>query len=160
MKAAHASRHALRLVAAFEAFKGLLVLAAGCGLLLLLHRDLHTLAATLIEHLHLNPASKVPRIFVDAVDHLGNEHLRWLALGAAAYAGLRLAEAYGLYHGRAWAEVLAAASGGIYIPVEVYEWLRQPSWLRAGLALLNLAIVALMLQALWQRRASPHTKLR
>ncbi len=143
---------ALRLVALFEAAKGLLVLAAGCGLLLLVHKDVHTIAATLIEHLHLNPASKLPRIFVDAADHLADGRLRWLALGAAAYAGLRLAEAYGLYRGRAWAEVLAAASGGIYIPVELYEWLRQPSWLRAGLALLNLAIVALMLRALWLRR--------
>ena len=34
-------RSAIRLIAAFEAFKGLLVIAAGSGLLLLIHQDLH-----------------------------------------------------------------------------------------------------------------------
>lgn len=141
----------IRLVAFFEAFKGVLVLAAASGLLALIHKDLHVLAAKLIEHTHLNPASKYPRIFLDAVDRLPDTELLWLALGAAVYSVVRLAEGYGLYHQRAWAEVLAAVSGAIYMPFEAFEWVKHPTWFRAGVFALNAAIVAIMIRALLHR---------
>ncbi len=147
-----AEHRAIRVVAWFEAFKGLLVLLAATGLPALLHRDLHALAARLIEHAHLNPASKYPSVFLDFAARVQDTRLMWLALGAAVYATVRLVEAYGLYRERAWAEVLAAASGAIYMPVEAYEWFKQPSWFRAGIFVVNLGIVALMLHALWRRR--------
>lgn len=145
-------RGAVRAVALFEAFKGVLVLVAATGLLALVHQDLHDLAASLVRHAHLNPASQYPRIFIDAATRLQDTRLGLLALGAAAYAGIRLVEAYGLYRERAWAEVLAAASGAIYLPIEAYEWFAQPSWLRAALFAANAAVVALMINALLRRR--------
>lgn len=143
---------AVRWVAWLEAGKGLLVLAAATGLLALVHRDVHALAAKLIAHAHLNPASRYPTIFLDAARHLGDSRLMLLALGAAAYAAVRLVEAYGLFLGRAWAEVLAAASGAIYLPIEVYELLQGATALKAALLAVNALVVAIMLRALWQRR--------
>jgi uncharacterized membrane protein (DUF2068 family) len=143
---------AVRLVALFEALKGLLVLAAGSGVLALLHDDLHALALRLVEHAHLNPASHYPRIFIDAASHVGETQLLLLALGALAYAALRLVEAWGLYHACAWAEVLAAASGAIYLPFELYGLVTRPDLLHAVLLLANAAAVAVMLVALRQRR--------
>lgn len=142
----------MRWVALFEAFKGLLVLAAASGVLLLVHRDVHALAARLIEHAHLNPASHYPLIFLDLADRLQDARLWLLALGAAAYSALRLVEAYGLFLGRAWAEVLAAASGAIYLPIELYEMLQGATAMKAAFLLVNAAIVAIMLGALLQRR--------
>jgi uncharacterized membrane protein (DUF2068 family) len=141
----------IRLIAFFEAFKGLLVLAAASGMLALIHKDLHVLAAKLVEHTHLNPASKYPRIFLDAIDKLPNTDLLWLAFGAAVYSVVRLAEGYGLYYQRAWAEVLAAASGAFYMPFEAFEWLKHPSWLRAEVFAVNAAVVAVMARALLHR---------
>ena len=149
------ARPALRTVALFEAAKGLLAIAGASGLLAFAHRDLQALAVQLLEHLHLNPAAHYPQIFVQAIEHLQDQRLALLALGAAAYALLRLAEAYGLWHGRAWAEWLAAGSGAIYLPFEVAELLRRPGWLSATLLLLNAGIVVLMLRALRQRGARP-----
>lgn len=60
---------AIRVVAIFEAVKGALILLAGFGLLSLVHRDVHALAAQLIAHAHLNPASRYPHIFLDAASH-------------------------------------------------------------------------------------------
>jgi uncharacterized membrane protein (DUF2068 family) len=145
---------ALRAVAVFEALKGLVVLLAATGLLSLIHQDLHDVAARLVEHAHLNPASKYPRIFIDAAAHWQNAHLALLALGAAAYSLVRLVEAYGLFHERAWAEVLAAVSGAIYVPFEVVEFVRRPSWIGSAVFALNVAIVAVMVTVLWQRRKS------
>ena len=144
--------NAIKLIAAFEAFKGVVVLLAASGLLAVIHKDLHGIASVIVEHLHLNPASKFPRIFIEAAGHLQDTRLVLLAIGAAAYASLRLAEAYGLYHGRAWAEVLAAGSGGLYVPFEVLGLLRDPTWHGAALLVINLVVVAVMVLALLRRR--------
>lgn len=143
---------AVRAVALIEAAKGVLVLAAASGLLLFVHEDLNSLAAELVRHMHLNPASRYPHIFLDVVADLPQPGLLWLAAGAAAYAFLRLVEAYGLYYTRAWAEWLAALSGGVYIPFEITEIARKPSLLGAIILVINLGVVSVMALALIQRR--------
>ncbi len=143
---------AVRAVALIEAAKGVLVLAAASGLLLFVHDDLNSLAAELVRHMHLNPASRYPHIFLDVVADLPQPGLLWLAAGAAAYAFLRLVEAYGLYYTRAWAEWLAALSGGLYIPFEITEIARKPSLLGAIILVINLGVVAVMALALIQQR--------
>lgn len=143
---------AIRTVALFEAFKGAVVLLAGFGLLSLVHKDVHAVAARLIEHMHLNPASRYPQIFLDAASNVHDRRLEWLAVGAGAYALVRFVEACGLYGEKAWAEVLAAVSGAIYVPFEIAELVRRPTWHGALLLVFNLFVVALMVSALLQRR--------
>jgi uncharacterized membrane protein (DUF2068 family) len=147
-------RHSVAIgtIALFEALKGAVVLLAASGLLTLIHRDVHAVAARLIEHLHLDPASRYPRIFLDAAANLHDGRLLLLAAGAAVYALLRFVEAYGLHRGRAWAQVLAAVSGGIYVPFELGELLRRPTWHGGALLAINLLVVVVMVHALWQRR--------
>lgn len=145
---------AIRLVALFEAAKGVLALLAGVGALSLMHRDVHALALTLLEHAHLNPASRYPGIFLKAADNLHDTRLWSLAAGAAGYAALRLLEAYGLLRERPWAELLAALSGAIYLPMEALAMLRHPTPLHALLLVLNLAIVVLMVASYRRRRAA------
>lgn len=47
---------------------------------------------------------------------------------------------------------LAASSGGIYIPFEIYELYQNNTLLSIGALLLNILIVGLMIQALWKTR--------
>lgn len=54
----------IRVAAVFEAAKGILVLFAGSGLLMLIHKDVHSVAEQFVRHLHLNPAKHYPRIFL------------------------------------------------------------------------------------------------
>ena len=140
------------MVALFEGFKGVVVLAAASGLLALVHRDVHAIAVRLVEHTHLNPASRYPQIFLDAAANIQDSRLILLALGAAAYSAVRLIEAYGLFHERAWAEILAAGSGAIYLPLELFELARHVTTLRVVLLLANLAVVAIIVHALLRRR--------
>ena len=137
-----------------EALKGVIVLLAATGLLAFVHKDLNDLAARLVEHAHLNPASRYPHIFLDAVSHLQQTRLLWLAAGAGAYATARLIEAYGLFRERAWAEWLAASSAGVYVPLELIELVRKPSMLGVAVLAVNLAVVAVMVWALVQKRRS------
>ena len=145
-------RKTIRIIALVEALKGLVVLLAASGLLSLLHKDIHEIAVRLVHHAHLDPASRYPQIFILAADHLQDSRLALLALGAAAYSLIRLVEAYGLFHERAWAEVLAAGSGAIYVPMEVLSFMRHPNWLSAVLFLVNIAVVVVMVMALVRRR--------
>lgn len=135
----------VRVVAMFEALKGTVVLLAGFGLLALVHRDLQDLAERLVRHSHLNPASHYPRVFVEAAAHMNDSGLRTLAALAFAYSVVRFVEAYGLWHMRAWAEWFAILSGCIYLPVELYELVKQPTHLRGLVLFFNALIVAYLL---------------
>jgi len=144
----------LRAIALFEAAKGALVLVAGFGLARLVHRDVQQVAEELVDRLHLDPAKKYPRIFIDLAANLSDAQLWALAAFATAYAALRFAEAYGLWFGRRWGEWIAAVSGGVYVPVEIYELSRGASWIKLGALLLNAAVVGYMCYMLWRGRRS------
>ena len=141
----------IRAIAMLEAAKGALVLLAGCGVLGLVHRDVQAIAERTVRFSHLNPASKYPRIFIDAATRVTDAQLWMLAAAAAAYAVLRGFEAYGLWRGRTWAEWLALASGGLYVPLEYYHLWHRFSWLKLTLLAANLVVVGMMAYALVNR---------
>ncbi len=138
----------LQFIALFEAAKGGIVLVAGFGLLSLIHRDVEAMAEQIAEHLHLNPASHYPRIFIEAASKLDDGRL-WLFAGLAfLYATFRFVEAYGLWYMRRWAEWLAVVSGGIYMPLEVYELVKLVTWPRILALVANALIVAYLASVL------------
>src|SRR4030095_7206655 len=115
-----ASTKGLRTIAVVEATKGFLVLAAGLGLLGMMHHGAQHVAEKIVRQFHLNPASHYPRIFLDTAGHLHGSRVWWLAAAAGAYAALRFAEAFGLWYERRWAEWLTAITAALYIPIEIY----------------------------------------
>lgn len=141
----------LRIVALFEFAKGALVLVAGFGLLAFVHNDVRDVVDELLEHLHLNPASRVPEIFVALAERVASMDLWLLAIGAALYAALRIAEGYGLWYDREWAEWLGAASGLIYVPFELYALAKGVTPLKLATLGVNLMVVAVLSVALWRR---------
>lgn len=147
-----ALRKSLGAVAAVEAAKGAIVLLVGFGLLGMMHEDLHAWGVKMVAHLHLNPAKKYPRIFLDALASLDDRRLWMMAGLALLYSIIRFAEAYGLWRGRTWAEWLALIGAGIYLPFEVYEICTARSWLALVAFIFNLLIVWLAGRALWLKQ--------
>jgi uncharacterized membrane protein (DUF2068 family) len=141
----------VRAIAFFEALKGALVLAAGFGLLALVHRDLEDLAERLVRNSHLNPASHYPRVFIEAAARTSDSRLRTLAALAFVSSTVRFVEAYGLWKMRAWAEWFAIISGCVYLPVEAYELIEKPTLIRAGVLVLNALVVAYLLYVRFSR---------
>jgi len=84
-----------------------------------------------------------PHIFVDAASRVTDTNLWMLAARPALYAAVRGVEAYGLWYERRWAEWFALIAGGVYVPVEIYELIRHPSWMKAMVLTTNLMIVGL-----------------
>lgn len=142
----------LRAVAILEAAKGALVLLVGFGLLSIGHDAVERFADRLVNHVHVNPAAHYSDMFIYLAGRLHGVSVALLATAAFAYAGIRLSEAYGLWRERRWAEWLAAWSGGVYIPFELYELSVRVTPLKAGALLLNVAIVAFMLYSLSRSR--------
>ena len=141
----------LRGIAIFETVKGVAALAASFGLLGLVHHDLRHLALALIGHFHLVAEARYPALFLHYADVLQDANLRNLVLLAWGYAAIRLAEGYGLWRDRAWAEWLAALSGGLYLPFEAQHLAHQPNAINALVLLGNLVVVAYMVLRLRRR---------
>lgn len=150
------SHKALRPIAIFEALKGAIVLLAGFGALSFLGRDNEHFAEQLVNRLHLNPANRYPHVFIQAMGDMTNSRLWMFAGFAALYASIRFAEAYGLWNEKRWAEWLAALSGAVYVPVEIYEIAHRASWLKFGALIINLIIVAYMVWLLTENRRRSH----
>jgi uncharacterized membrane protein (DUF2068 family) len=144
-----------RVVAAFEGAKGILVLLVGFGLLAFVDADTQELAEELVRTLHLNPAKHLPRVFLEAAERTADIRLWVLAAFALSYATLRLAEAYGLWFGKRWAEWVAVLSGSLYVPLEIYALSHRVSWPRVLTLIANVAIVVYIASALWRRRSGP-----
>lgn len=145
----HSSRNpherGLHIVALFEGAKGLLVLVVGFGLLSFIHKDIHEAAMQLVEHFHFNPASHYPRIFLDLTERINDTKLWGMAIAAAMYFVVRMIEAVGLWLRKSWAEWFAILTGGMYIPVEIFEVARRVTWPRVTVLVINLGVVSYLL---------------
>ena len=132
----------LHIVALFEGAKGLLVLVVGCGLLSFVHKDVHEAAMRLVEHIHLNPASHYPRVFLDLTERITDTKLWGLAVAAAMYSVVRMVEAVGLWLRKSWAEWFAVLTGDMYIPIEIFEVVRGVTWPKVTVLVINLGVVS------------------
>lgn len=151
---------ALHAIALFEAVKGVAALAASFGLLRLAHHDLRQLAFALIGRFHFDPEGHYPQLLLNYAQLLENKDLRAVVLFAWFYAAVRLAEGYGLWRDRAWAEWLAALSGAIYLPFEADHLFRHTSAVNALVLAGNLCVVIYMIIRLRRRRLARVERLR
>jgi len=144
-----ANLQVLRAVATFELFKGLAVLLAAFGILLLVHReDPWDLADGLLRLLHISPDHHFAQVLLDWADSL-TEAKVWAVAGVAVgYSLLRFVEAYGLWYARAWAEWIALISGTLYLPFEIYKVIHRQNLFHVSVLLLNVAVVLYMVYAL------------
>jgi len=138
----------LRTVAIFELSKGIFVLLAGLGLLSVLKGDVRQTVEAFIGHFHMDPNDRYPRIFLDLASKITDTHLWMIASLVAVYVIIRFVEAYGLWRARPWAEWLAALSGSIYIPYEIFELIKHVNIWTVGTLVVNVAIVAFMVYGL------------
>jgi uncharacterized membrane protein (DUF2068 family) len=143
------TRLTFRAIAAFEAVKGVAVLAAVIGILDLMHRDVRQLAMELIGLFGLSPGARYPSMLLHYADLLPGAHVRSLLVFASIYISVRLLEAYGLWHQLAWGKWMGAISIGLYVPFEVRHLIHRPSMLGAAVFVVNLSLVVFLVGQLW-----------
>ena len=75
-----------------------------------------------------------------------------MALSALLYSVVRFVEAYGLWLQKQWAEWFAVLTGGMYIPVELFEMIRKTTWPRVTVLSVNVGIVSYLAYFMYQSR--------
>lgn len=136
-----AAKNGVRAIAIFEAVKGTVGLIAGFGLLSLMHRDIADFAEDAVGFLHLNSEGRLAHRIVETITKLNPANIKIFFALSLVYATIRFVEAYGLWRLRAWAEWFAIISGTAYIPIEIYELIHKPTFVRAAVLIINIAMV-------------------
>src|SRR5947208_889775 len=90
----------LRLIAVFEATKGVLGLVLGIGLYMLAEHHRHPLIQWIVERFQLNDSAHAPHFIVEMLAHPERFRLEIWTLLAVCYATLRFVEGYGLWLAR------------------------------------------------------------
>jgi uncharacterized membrane protein (DUF2068 family) len=140
----------LRLIAVFRLLKAaaLVVIAANAP------RLLNPATHERLAHLPYLSHHDVLHRMVGALLHLPAQRVQELAIALIAYAMLFTVEGIGLWMGKVWAEYLTIIATASFIPFEVYEVMQRMSAVRAGVLVINIAIVIyLVLRRLHARRS-------
>jgi len=132
----------LLLIAIFKLAKSAFFFSLGMGALHFLHKDLGDAALRLAKELRFDTESRAVSLLLDKVDLIDAHRLRQIGIATFAYSGLALTEGIGLLLERTWAEYLTLLLTVSFIPWELYELIRHPTPIRAGIFVINLAVLA------------------
>ena len=147
----------LRLIAIFEAVKGVLGLMVGIAMHLLVGGPEHPSIQWVVSRFHLAEEGHSLHFIVSMLTHPDTFRLEMWTVFAVLYAALRFVEAYGLWVARRWGEWLALVSVAIYVPVEIYALTFGANVVKVGLLVLNLGLLvylAMVLRATRRKRAA------
>jgi uncharacterized membrane protein (DUF2068 family) len=147
-----AKRHdsGLLMIGLFKLVEAVFFLLVGAGAIHFIHHDLGEAAQRLAERLRFDPDRRVVAWVLDQLDDITAHRLRQIGVATFFYAGLRVTEGVGLVLEKVWAEYLTVAMTMAFLPWELYEIVRRLDWLRVGLLVVNLIVLAYLIW--WLRR--------
>ena len=148
----------LRLIAAFKIVKGLVLLAAGSGILRLLHRDGAADLFAWADLLHIDPDDRHLGRLLEKVSALDERTLTRISVGMLVYAMVLLIEGIGLMLAKRWAEYVTVIVTASFIPLEIYELARHVTATRMLVLGINVAIVVYLARRLTQGDERPGAK--
>ena len=137
----HRHDRGLLLIGLFKLAKSMLFFCLGVGAIHLLHKDLGDEVMRLATALKFDPESRFVSLILDKVDLIDAHRLREISLATFGYSAVALTEGVGLLLEKVWAEYLTLILTISFLPWELYELARRPSWFRLSLLLINLAVL-------------------
>ena len=147
---------AVRVIAVFKLTIGLLLLAVAMGALRLLKGNPAEPVLRWITNLRVDPDSYYMHAVLTKLTHLDSHQLARIGIGSFLYAGLLLTEGAGLWTGQSWGKYLTIIGTGSFIPLEMYEIVKQATSGKAIVLILNLIIVGYLVQQV-RRENQPAT---
>ena len=144
----------LLLIGIFKLTKSIFFFCVGIGALRLVHKDLSDEAMKLVTALHFEPEGRITSLLMEKVDLIDPHRLRQIGFFTFAYSALALVEGMGLMLQKVWAEYLTLSLTVMFLPWELWELFRRPTWVRLALLLINLAVLAYLLWLLERKKRS------
>lgn len=153
VQSTEASYHDRGLIAIgfFKLVEAAFFVLVGVGALHFLYHDLGDAALRLAQRLRMDPDGRLFSFILDHLDDITAHRLRQIGVATFFYAGLRVTEGVGLLMEKLWAEYLTVAATTIFLPWEVYEIVQRLDWIRIGLLVVNLSVLAYLAWALHRK---------
>ena len=133
-------------IIAIKLVKGLLFVLLAVVAYTLSDNDLPAEFRNLLHFLRVNPERK---FFADLglqIGKLTEANVLWVAAATLFYSLFSLVEGVGLIARISWACWLAIGESAFFIPIEVYELIRKPSWTVLVILGINVVIVWYLLK--------------
>lgn len=139
------------MIGAFKLLEAAFFFLVGIGAFHLVHRDLEDEALKLAGRLRIDPDGRLVTWVLDHIDVVTSHRLKQIGFATFFYAGVRIAEGWGLVMEKVWAEYLVVGVTVAFLPWELYEIAHHPGdWIRIGILLINLGVLAYLIW--WLRR--------
>lgn len=136
---------ALLAIAVFKFIKGGALLALACGAISLFHKDVATEVEHWLDQLRIDPPDRYVAILLNKLQLIHAKELKELSALSAGYAALFLTEGTGLLFRKRWAEWLTITATSSFMPLEMYELIKEFTPLRLLLLLVNTAVVLFLI---------------
>jgi len=143
-KQTHRDRGIL-LIAIFKLFKAALLLAAGIGVLSLLHKDVASTLMNFLSVLHVDHNNHYIHGMILKLGLMSDHKLEALSVGSFFYAALMGTEGVGLLLRKHWAEYLTIFATASFIPLEIYELIKHFGIGKIIVLVINLAVVVYLI---------------
>jgi uncharacterized membrane protein (DUF2068 family) len=149
----------LWLVGLYKLSKTVFFGAIGIGALRFLHHNFGEFVAQLIDAQRIiDPESHLASMLMDKADLVQSHQLRQFSMLTIGYAVLCAIEGTGLVMRRVWAEYFTVFVTLLGIPIEVYELIDRFTWIKVGVMLINVAVLAYLLWVLKLKRTHDAAK--
>jgi uncharacterized membrane protein (DUF2068 family) len=142
----------LLLIGVFKLAEALFFVLVGVGAIHYLHRDLREAILNLAVRLRRDPEGRLVGFVLNHLDSMTAHRLREIGVATFLYAGLRVAEGLGLVLEKAWAEYLTVGVTMSFLPWEMYEIVQRLDWVRVGLLIINLLVLAYLIWMLQRKK--------
>ena len=136
-------RHAptLYFIVGFKLLKGAVALLLALKIHRLREEDLPEQFQNLLLFLHLDPEKKFFSDLADRVADITPANLHWLVAGSLLYSVFMFLQAVGLVFRVSWIVWLVIGESCFFIPVELFELVHRPSWVKFFILAVNVLIV-------------------
>jgi uncharacterized membrane protein (DUF2068 family) len=135
----------LRLIALFKFCKVATLLVVGVTSLKLMHSDLADTLGQWVAKLHLAPGHHLIEDTLQKAGDVTPDKMKLVGIASFVYAALFLTEGIGLWLQKRWGEWVTIIITSSLIPLEIYELIRHPSWVKAAVLIINIAVVLYLL---------------
>jgi len=121
--------------------KSLLLFGVALGIYSLMGDDLRSEFERFLRWVRLDPEHKFFAALGENLRAVTPSNIRWIASGTLLYGLLLLVESVGLMFRVFWAGWLAIGETAFFVPIEIYELMRNFSLAVAAILVVNVAIV-------------------
>lgn len=150
-KRARSHDRGLVLIGGFKLLESVFFFLVGIGALHLIGKDLEDEALKLVTRLRFDPDGRLVGWVLDHVDSITAVRLKQIGIATFSYGALRIIEGVGLVMEKLWAEYLTVGATTIFLPWEIYEICRHLDWIRVGVLVTNLVVLAYLSWSLRRR---------